>query len=448
MRFSPKTFLNSRVFKRNNQSGVIIIGALIIMMFFMTVAIAVAEFSTRHYVSAKRTLVALNALSVAEAGAEEVMYKLNQDSTYTGSNGDTEFFNDSIKGRGVYSTLVSPGDLNNEKVVVSTGKIYIPATASQPLVTRKVRLILRGTEPFAYAVQSGGSGPIYLYGNTGVNAPTKIFTNDFIRIQDASVNLEGTIMAAGKDPSAAYNSLNCSIDGNNDMKNSTINVRYNVNPTCGIDTAGSTVTQNDTSVNPQSLPTIDKPGVLASITSDDVCSAANDPSYRFGGVNYQNSNGSACDVSLTRNKVYTLDGNTYIKGNLTIDGNTIQADSSLTSDVHVIVDGTITLKGNSTSVSSNTNNIAIIFVSYSIVDSNGDKTQPDAISISGNSLSLLSRFVALNGSIGFRGRGTMGAIAANSIVMDGSGNVTFQDVNGIPSNPTGWDVKFYEQIYQ
>lgn len=444
------TKIRVRSLVHKDQRGVIIIGAFIITLFFLSVSIAVAEFSVAHYTSARRSLQGLSALSVAEAGADETMLKLNQVSTYSGTGGDIVFFNDSVKGKGVYNTTVAPGTLNNEKIVVTTGKIYLPASAAQPIATRKIRLVLRGAEPFVYAVQGGNSGPIYMYGNTGINAPAKIFSNKYIRIQDASVSASGTFQVADKDPTAAYSSFNCSIDGNNHILNSTINVRYNINnANCGIDTAGDTVTQNDSSIGPQSLPTVDKAGILSTIAANASCASINNTDYHLKNANYpQQTGGTLCDVTLDKNKTYTLDGNVYIRGNLTVDGDTIQADSSLTSDVYVLVDGTINFQGNSTSISTNVNNVAITFVSYSSVDSAGSKIAPNAIDIRGNSLSLLGRFLALNGSLGFKGRGTLGPVGANSIVFDGSGAVTFSNINSIPASPTGWDVKYYEQIYQ
>ncbi len=439
-----------------NESGLILIGALFTMIFFLSISLAVASFGITHFISTKRTYTALNAISLADAGAESFMYNINQDKTYTGTGGPITLYNDDIKGKGTFETTITNQPLNNEKIVTSIGKVYLPRNSSTPKVTRKVKLTIRGIEPFIYSVQSGGSGPIYLYGNTNFTSGT-LHSNKYIRIQDSGVTAKGSFEAADKDPTAGYASYNCSISGNNNFQaGSIIKVRYRVTvPNCGIGTTGSTVSENDASIVSQPLPTVDRATILSSITTNAACTSITNSPYEIKQAHYPdntpssgvNSNPNCVDFSLKKNETYTLKGNVHIRGNLTMESNSIIADGLATTDLYVLVEGKITVKGNGSSVSSNANNVSIIFVSYDPTDSGGDKTLPDAITISGNSLSLVAKYFALNGSLGFKGKGSIGPIAANSIVMDGSGSTSFININGVPLDPSIWDVRIYQQAY-
>jgi hypothetical protein len=443
--------------KHGPEKGLILVGALITLSFFLMVSVAIAGFSTSQFVSTKRSLQAFEALSLAEAGAEHFMANINQVTGYTGSGGPVTFFNDDIRGKGTYETSIANGTLNNEKIVTSVGKIYQPRTSTTPKVTRKVKLTIRGTEPFIYSVQGGNSGPIYFYGSTNFSSGT-IFTNRYIRLQDNSVSIKGTFKAVDKDPNIG--SANCGISGGANSTSlqagSIVDVKYLVTPSaCNIGTTGSTVTENS-GLAAQPLPTIDRDGILAGITTNQACSTITNAPYEIKKAHYPNNTpangvdtGNSCsDFTLKKGETYTLKGNTHIRGNLTTDTNLIQVDSSVTSDVYVLVEGTITIKGNGSAVASNANNVSVIFVSYSTIDSAGDKNQPNAITISGNSLSLIAKFLSINGSLGMNGKGTIGAIAgAQAVVINGAGTINFIDAGSVPLNPNLWDVRIYQQDF-
>jgi hypothetical protein len=437
-----------------NESGFTMTSALLLIVSFTLIGLSIAAFSASHFASARRSLAALNALAVAEAGADHFMFNLNEDDNYTGSAGEIDLFNDAVKGRGTYQTSVQPGALSNEKIVSSTGKIYLPANSVKPLLTRKVRLIVRGTQPFNYALQTG-TGPIYMYGNTGFSS-ARLYSNDFIRIQDNGVTISGEFWVAGKDPTSGANE--CSIKGNGNSSvgsGSVLDVRYKVINNCGMNTAGATVIENDVTVTPEPLPTVDRATILAGITANQACNTIQNTPYEIKKAHYPNNSpdntvdpAPACvDFQLRKNATYTLKGDAHIRGNVTIDGNTIKADDSLTTDVTVLVEGKLTIKGNGASVIPNANGIAVTFVTYDPTDSNGDKTLPNALTVQDNSLSLNARFLALNGSLGFKGRGSIGPIAGKSMVIDANGTITFLEPNSIPVNPDTWDVISYQQVY-
>jgi hypothetical protein len=435
------------------EQGFTMTAALLAIVLFSLIGLTVAAFGANHFASSRRSLAVLNALAVAEAGADDFMFNINQDRFYAGSGGEVEFYNDSVKGRGTYETTVVTGSLSNERIVESTGRIYLPANATTATASRKVRLLVRGTQPFNYALQAG-TGPIYMYGNTGFSN-ARLYSNDFIRIQDNGVTISGEFWAANKDPASGAN--NCSIRGNGNTSvgaGTVLDVRYNVINNCGMNTNGATVTENNASVVPQPLPSINRATILAGISANQACNTVASSPYEIKNAHYPNNtpdsgvdpNASCVDFKLKKNEAYVLKGDAHIRGNVTIDGNTIRADDSLTTDITVLIEGTLTIKGNGATVIPNANGIAVTFVSYDPTDSNGEKTQPNALTIQDNSLSLNARFLALNGSLGFKGRGSIGPIAGKSMVLDANGTITFLQPNSIPADPDTWDVISYQQV--
>lgn len=82
-----------------DQKGIMMVGVLVVVTFFMTSAIAVSTFSVGHFASTKRTLTALDALNLAEAGVDHFMYNINADNSYGGTGTEITLYNDSVKGK-------------------------------------------------------------------------------------------------------------------------------------------------------------------------------------------------------------------------------------------------------------------------------------------------------------------------------------------------------------
>lgn len=468
-----------------NQQGMVMTSALLLMVGFMAMALTLIGFVFSHFSSARRSLIALNALEVAEAGAEDALYNINRDPGYDGthppsggscnvdgSSGQVTFFNDATKGLGKYETCIQDSVVAYEKIVYSVGRVHLPAS-SQPVV-RKIRLIIKGSVPFEYGIQSG-NGPIYLYGNTGFSATAH--SNDWIRIQDNGVSVTGgTITVSGTDTTGEWPNT-CSIDGNGSITGGVIKVVGQLTPSppnCGVSTSGSSVTENDATIVDRPLPTIDRDVVDAGITDGNRnCNELTSPSgaepYTILKAHYNSPTRSidgSCSypnnpVKLKQNKRYNLTGNVHIRGDLVIDGNIITIDNSVTSPPHILVDGTITLKGNGVSINANTSGIGAIFAAYDTFDASACTNKnannntghvsrnnlETAVDIQGNSLSLFANFLTPNGSIAYKARGSVGKIAGKCIFMNGSGLTTFIDIGGSSSGDDLWDVKHYQQVF-
>lgn len=421
-------------------SGFILMSAMISMAFIVTIVLLIAQLGLNHQLGAKRTLLSLNASAAAEAGAEKFMLEINKDRDHAGSGGEITLYED-YRGKATYATTVQNGVLSNEKIVISTGRVYLPGR-SQAFLTRKLKVIIRGINPFKYGLQTG-LGPLYMFGNTGING--EIYTNKYIVLQDNTVALSGTIKAAERDNATAE----CSIKGNASIAGSVINTRYK---TC-VTTTGSTVTQYDTNITPQPLPGVDKTGTLNGILTNEACTTIGNTPYKIKSAHYPNDSNSGttggCNLTLTPNKAYTLEGDAHIRGNLTLDRNTVQISESLQRNIYVLVEGRIVISGNGSAIIPNSSGYTATFVSYDTTDSGGDKNAANAIDISGNSLSLNARFLNEVGSFGLNGRGLIGQVAALSIVLNGSGSLTFvtSDPDDEPADPNIWNVIYYQPVF-
>ncbi len=157
----------------NSQRGVILVGAIIVTTFFLTIALAIAGLGLTHYSSTRHTLLASDAQNVADAGADAFMSSLASSSTYQGTNNapatatnscsgytssPVTLVNNATQGKITYSTCVQNGSIANEKLVFSTSKLYIPATNTTPTVTREVELVVHATTTAGYGLLTGPGG--------------------------------------------------------------------------------------------------------------------------------------------------------------------------------------------------------------------------------------------------------------------------------------------------
>lgn len=482
--------------KMHAQRGVVLVGILITFSVLLFIALAVAAYGVSHYSSVRRTLMDTSALDLAEAGGDNFMYQVNQTTAgactgrnYTGTSctditGQSTYntcnnvqspvtvFNNPQQGKGTYTTCVTNGNFSNEKFVYATGRLYVPATAAQPTVTRKIRLVIRGTNPFQYALQTG-TGPIYMFGNSGLTG--NVFSNGYIIVQDTGVTLKGTFTALQTDPEYTNGGQPCAFGGNGNILNSTIYYPQGGSPSqvC-VGTTGSTMAPSP--VGSQQMPTVDRSGILGGITQYHTCSSLVAGGTISGGYTSDGtSGGAACDLTLAKNKNYTIQGDSYIKGNFVINGNILTKAASDGTDSNILVDGRITISGNGSAIVPNSGQNSAILVSYSNADassptynvgctvvntgpptcsandiktySNGSNSTDGAINVQGNALSLNALLLAENGSLDFKGSGSIGSMAAKTMVLNGGNISAFVKISQTLTDPNIWDVLYYEQVF-
>lgn len=355
-----------------------------------------------------------------------------------------------------------------QKEVTGIGRVYVPASSATPLVTRKAKVyLLVDSLPFSHTMQTGG-GPMFLYGNSGIDATgSSIYSNDFIYMQDNASDLAGEIYVAGwRSDGVGYNG--CPLSRSGQTINSNIHISSNaavqLPNDCGVGTTASTVVQDDPPI--LALPNLPA-GEMEEITSNYgmPCTLSGVGIITIPSKHFPNNDEpgmtNGCNVALAANKTYQLSGNVHIRGNLTGERNTITTGTTFGSQpIYIIVEGKISLDRVVVAGTA-----PVVFVSYSNCDAqyidcdaaNGlepdlsdVKNHPDAIYITGNNLNMNAYFMAPNGSIEFSGSivsGGLGALAAQSIIMNGSGTNTFAntypDLGGVGT----WRVHKYQRIF-
>lgn len=470
---------------KNNQSGMILTIALLLGASFIVISLAVIQFSVQHYITARRGLAQVDALDLAEAGADNFMYHLNQDSSYSGTNTSCPIstsgsnpvilYNDSVKGKGTYETCYQAGSISNEKIVYSVGKIYLPAGSASPLSTRTVKLIVEGSQPANYAVQTGPGGIII--GNNVLIGLGDIYTNGFITMGNNSTM--GTIVTpvnvwaanyqcpAGNPPGSSYPAL-CGSGEPISMNNGTHiygNVRANgqVNPGCCASKMSGPGLTATSGVGPTTLPDPGRAAMKANATN--TMTAANASSCSGSYKTWTNVHITG-NVNLPNNCTITVGGDVWIDGSLTAGNNNVFAVlASLSSSPQLAIDGSGGFDmGNNPVLASN-----ILGTGFRVVTYWNSTGNPDAASLTGDNL-YNSMFISNNRSnphytiktgsnasaavgstlyavwsgVQLNNNGTVGSIIGQIIDLNNNGTISF---NGLGSGGAStWDVRYYEQL--
>ena len=488
-----------------NFVGVIIIGAFMITFMFLVAGLAVAEFGAKHYGSVRRTLVAANALNAAEAGGDRFMTEINANAAYKGTNSapstatdsctyastPVTLTNNATEGRSTYETCVQNGSIANEKIVFSTGKTYLPSTSTTPLVERKIKLVISGSEPTpGYTVHTGpgglnmsnsaaiSNGPVYIGGKlTMTNSstigtatkPTEVFIGNKACGSGASypstcADGQGSPTSAvvlccapyhiyGKvhvvnfpipAPTAAQN-----FEQNRTAKAMTLPGLYdNIVPEISTPPDNRAEVLGSANAN---FPAIKE----RSAASADCPSGQNTTTWEAG------THFKGGDINVDNKCVVTVTGDVWIDGSLSL-SNTAQIKlvDGLTAPANIVIDGQNGFRSsNSSALVPNTGNVGFNITTYwanavcspnctSLTGGELQSTQnTDTIifsnSFSGSNSVFYARWSAVKVSNGT----TVGGLMGQTIKLSNSGTIIFnsQTSSGTSGN---WDVKYYEQVYR
>ncbi len=460
--------------EQKSEQGVILVGVLITMLFFMMVGLAISEFSINHYHSARRSLITLDALTAAEAGGDFFMHELNKTgSTYTGTGGEYTFFNDSIQGKGTYQTSIANGSIANEKIITSTGRIYQPSTASTPTVSRRIRLIIVQSVSVGYSVQSGPgglfignntiltAGPIYVGGKLSMSNNSNIGTSSKVvdvYAEDVDCPTGGgssyPVQCTSKPPYTISTSNNAHIYGNVYAKND-VDV-----PSRVTGTISSTVPHVD-------FPIIDH----NTVTSAHGWTSRSDNGSCSNGTSWAANVHFNGNVSLGNNCSITVNGDVWIDGTLTLGNNaTLVVGSGLTVQPKIIIDGYnggSFITGNNASLTANATSVGfqvLAYYSFNPAGNGPSGCNPGCGSLNGpelytsqskTTITLGNNFSAAVGTLFYTrwtdltvsNNTTVGQLMGQSLHLSNNGNLVFNNGSG-GGGATSWDVKYWEQLFQ
>ncbi len=483
-----------------NQHGVIIIGAFMVTFFFLVTSLAVAEFATSHYVSTKRTLVAAAALNAAEAGADAFMFQINQNTSYQGttsapssaSNSCSGYtinpitiLSDTTHGRITYESCVQDGTVSGEKIVMVTGKAYLPTTSTTPKVTRKIRLIIAGTgltPGFKVATGNGGlimsnsanigSGEFYINGRL-------LMSNNSV-IGDASGARASVVHVAGSGcgTGASYPQICSGATGQTDLPIYVSNSAHIYADVHSPNMTGGGFDGNATrqKMTAAGLVDGDAPVIAMPDNNRATVMARNTWTNRSASVadcpSGQNTTTWAAGTHFTGNInvdgscAVTVAGDVWISGNFQLSNSaSLQVGNGVTGPPNLLIDGANGFRpSNSTSLIPNAAGTAFEVRTYWSAAGACPSSTPSVcpvptgaqlqtstntrtIEFSNSFTAPGSSFYAVWSGLRVNNGTNVGQLLAQKVELANSGTLTFGGGTITAGNDGDWDVKFYEQVY-
>lgn len=443
------------------QKGQIIIFALIIALVVVVVISGLVSYSGLQATSHKAAVAREKAIGIAEAGIEKAVWKLNNQSGYTGETG-TAF------GEGTYDITIT--NLSGSGKLIRADA-YIP-NAANPRVRRSIQVTASvGTVNigFNYGIQVGNGG-LTMDNNAIVNG--NVYSNGTIdgangaRINGDAFSATSTGSISDitiQNDSNSHSISNSTVGGNayhynlttttvglnasvHSMSNCTIGgtADYDTRSSCTV--GGATTTPNDN--EPSDPAVVQMPIDAAQISEWEIDAVSG------GTVGSQTISGIATtlgpkkilgDLTLTNNSTLTLTGTVWLTGNIYFNNNTtIKLSSAYGTLSGVIIAGTAgtTTAGNITPYNNSIIEGSGTAGSYLMLLSQKVGTSLAAISVVNNAAGAI--FYAGTGRIDVANNAGAKEITADRIHLNNNAVVTYEsglaNANFSSGPGGGWEI--------
>lgn len=444
----------------NPNRGMILPTLLIILSVFMFVGLSLTTQAILHFSTTSRSVAISNGLFAAETGAEMTLHELNQDNTFSGYS-ETEFVNNQKQGRVTYETAVTDGSISNEKIITSTGRVYL-GNDSNPTAKRQIRLVVVGTTSNDYTVQTGPAGLIMT--NTATIGNGTVHVNGYIDMRNsAQIGTESTptVVEAAHincpDPPDSTYPSQCSSGEPIDMQNKShiYGEVYATNQTDGSQMSDPGLIDGSTA-SEVALPDYDrqthKDNVTNTITGDWSCTKQETPTWEAGlKIDGNVTIKGKCEV--------TLEGDAWVTGDMVMrNTGSLKVSSSVTEKPTIMIDGSngLHLKNSSTIVT-NGDGIGVELITF-YADAS---CSPDCSDLSGtdlynsqsittiilnnSSLAAATNFYARWSRVEVHNSGSVGSILGQSIHLSNTGTISLGE--NLSSGDKIWTIKNYQQVY-
>ncbi len=447
--------------KENQESGQIVILALVFAVAILLVISSLVGYAAMQARAHRQAVAREQGISIAEAGIEAAIWKLNNQAGYSGET-------NTAYGVGTYSITIT-GLSGSTKLIRSDA--YIP-NATSPKAKRSIQITANiGTTNigFIYGIQVGDggldmgnnaivSGNVYSNGNiTGVNGsringdtivagPTGSITG--VRIQNNSYShfIDTSIVGGSATHTDLNNTtvaLNAFVDS---MSNCSIagSATYNTDLSC---TVGGTSTTPNTNV------ASDPPSIPLPIDQTQI-DAWQQEAANGGTVGTQNISGTTTvlgpkkilgDLNLNNNSTLTLTGTIWVTGNINLNnGSILKLASSYGTLSGVVIAGTTGTTTAGSIVPSNGSQIlgSGTAGSYLMMLSQKVGTSSSAITVSNTSSGAI--FYAGTGRIDVGENAGAKEITGYQVRLDNNAVVTYEtglSNSNFTSGPGGgWEV--------
>lgn len=461
---------------QTNQQGFLLILTLIQGLVVLTVLTGVMTLALYNLGAAKRSTYTMSATFAAEAGADRFMFEINQDKNYTGTNtacpigasgsNPVTLYNNS-SGRATYENCVQDGSITDEKIVYAVGKVYVPASSTAPKAVKTVRLVIIGTPSNTYTIQTGPGGLVMQNSSTITTGP--IYLGGFLtlsntaRIGSAATPVDVSV-ANQRCPVPITSSWPQICPSGTQDNPITINNQARIygdvkanGQTNGASMSNPGLTASN-GVGPVTLPDYDRStqkalAVNALTSADASCSGSQTKTWP---ANVKVTG----DVTLTHSCSITISGNAWVTGNIILSNSSqIKVGPGVTTIPTIMIDGANGIQLNQQSVvAANASGIGINFITfYSTAACGADcstvtgtdlynSMNHETITIGNQGGAANSTFYARWTALTLAQGGNIGAILAQKITLDNSGNVTFGGGASVLTSMYTWDVRYYETL--
>lgn len=445
-----------------SDSGVIVPTMVFIMLALTVSALAIATFTINHSARINTNLLATKALLTAEAGAEQTLYELNQDSNFTGFATEQTFIDDGTQGRATYETVVAAGSISNEKLITSTGRFYRRATDATPEVIRKIRLTVVGTTTDSYSVQVGPGGLIME--NSATIANGEVHVNGYLHMKNSA-----RIGSATNPVDVSIAHHNCPVGGGPGypeactsgqpitMEN-TAHIYGNV---CATNQTDGAAMSNSGLIAGCNAPTVGLPEHDRQAQIDAVATTITGAAASCSGSQtrtYVANTHITGDAIIANNCQVTVEGDVWIDGKFELkNSSTIRVANTATVRPQVMVDGAYASFQNNSDIIANPSNIGFQFITYR----SAAVCSPNCASVTGTdlynsrdintielqnaSLAAGTNFYARWSKITVHNSGSLGSIIGQTVLLRNTGNISFG--SNLSSGESIWSVKNWLQVF-
>ncbi len=449
--------------RKRLSSGFIVPTMVLIMVILTITAISLSTFAINHLNSVKTDFLGNSALLVAEAGAEQSLYQLNLNNSFTGYPTEQQFFSNTTQGRGTYQTQVIAGNIGNEKFIISTGRVYRRSSDSTPIETRKVKLTVVGTTANTYGVQTGPGG--LLMSSSATIANGAVFVDGTLTMINSSrigsvnspVNVDAAFESCPPGGGASFPKV-CSAGQPITLGNTShiYGAVRATNQTNGANMSNTGLVPNSI-VAPVGLPSYDRQAQVNAVTTTLTGSSASCGNKDTR--TWQANTKITGNVTISQNCVVTILGNIWITGNFSLSNSSrLKVADSITSLPTIMVDGSAgaTLSQSSAILANNSSLGAQIITFYSKASCSPDcatVTGSDlfnsrnvvTLSIGNSGLAAGSFFYARWSEIDVSQSGSIGGVLGQTVNLNNTGNISFG--SNLSSGQSIWSIKNYQQVF-
>jgi hypothetical protein len=469
--------------RQRGQGGYVLLLTLVTAMALFIALSGILSLSLTNLASAKRLVFDTSALYAAETGVDNAVFQLNATSgAYTGTgtvacpmtdnSGEVQAFSDTVKGKGTYQICVTSGRITHEYVVYAVGKVYKTASATTPVATRKLKVIVEGSPAGSYAVQTGpggmimsnssnvSQGPVYIGGYLTMNNSASIGTPT-LPIAVSVANARCPAGGGSTFPQVCATSSNpnpITINGSQAHIYGAVSANDQTNAYASAMTSPGLTTTSG--VSAPSLPGYDRVAQVNAVTSTTTASAATCASNN-GSVTWPANVKIVGDVTLSNSCTVTVLGNAWITGSLTLRNSAVmKLSNAVTTQPVIMVDGASGVATSQTAnISTNSSQIGIEFITFYSTDSCTTATSGgycdtltgqdlynsqlvETVDIRNQGGAAGSVFYAKYSKVTLGQAGSIGALLGQTIELAQSGNLVFTTT--VVTGNYSYDVRYYE----